>query len=34
MMKCMSQRRCRPWFLKCPGATSQRLYVLADSLHL
>jgi hypothetical protein len=30
MTKCMSPNRCWPWFTRCPGTTSLKLYVLAD----
>jgi hypothetical protein len=30
MTKCMSQHGCWPWFSRCPGATSLKLYVLTD----
>jgi hypothetical protein len=30
MTKCMSCNKCQPWFSRFTGATSPKLYVLAD----
>jgi hypothetical protein len=34
MIKCMSQKRCWPWFSRWPGTTSPKLVFWLTGLHL